>query len=291
MGQTQFKFLRPEDVKRLSTYEFAPKALVEGYLSGRHRSAARGTSTEFRDYRQYAPGDDPKLVDWKVYARTDRHYLRTFIQETNMDCHIFLDSSASMGFGANLTKLEYASFFAAALCYLVTRNTDRVSLQLFDDQIRQFVPPGSTRRHLQNLMHLLEANQPGRPTSLAAALRRAFPLLRQRGSLILISDFFDDAAEIFAALSRYLHRGFKVYLFHVLAPEEIDLPNRGLLTFQDLETGRRLVAHTSVLRQEYQRAIAGHMRAIRELAVRRQVQYFLARTDTHYFTLFDQLVA
>jgi len=287
----EFKYLRPEDVNRLASYEFAPKMLVEGYLSGRHRSAARGTSTEFRDYRQYVPGDDPKMVDWKVYARTDRHYLRTFIQETNMDCHLFLDSSASMGFGQPVSKLEYASFFTAALCYLVIRNTDRVSLQLFDEQIRQFVPPGSTRRHLQNLMHLLEHNQPGRQTRLSTALRKAFPLLRHRGSVMVISDFFDDVAEIFAALSLYLHRGFNIHLFHILAPEELDLPDKGLLAFQDLETGRRVTAHTTLLKKDYALAIQDHIRAIREMSARRQVHYYQARTDTHFFTLFDQITA
>lgn len=291
MAQQQFKYLRPEDIRRLASYEFAPKALVEGYLSGRHRSATRGTSTEFRDYRQYAPGDDPKLVDWKVFARTDRHYLRTFVHETNLDCHVFLDSSASMGFGRNPTKLEYASFFAAALCHLVTRHTDRVSLQLFDERIRQFVPPGGTRRHLQNLMHLLEANQPGSKTSLAASLRRAFPLLRNKGSLVVISDFFDNVGDIFAALSLYLHRGFQVYLFHVLTPEELDLPDKGLLSFLDLEDGQRLIAHTSDLRRHYRQAMEEHIRSLRELAVRRRVGYSLARTDTHYFSLFDELVA
>jgi uncharacterized protein (DUF58 family) len=285
-----FRFLRPEDVRRLASYEFAPKTLVEGYLSGRHRSASRGTSTEFRDYRQYVAGDDPRQVDWKVFARSDRHYLRTFVQETNLDCHIFLDSSASMGFGQTITKLEYGSFFAAALCYLVTRNSDRVSLQIFDEKVRQFLPPGSTRRHLQNLMHVLEANQPGQKTSLSAALKRAFPLLRQRGTVVVISDFFDDSAAIFAALSPYLHRGFKVYLFHVLDPAEHDLPDRGLLAFEDLETGQRMVAHTDEVKKAYQRALEEHIRRLRELAARRQVRYCLARTDMSFFTLLDEMM-
>jgi len=173
----------------------------------------------------------------------------------------------------------------------VTRNNDGVSLHIFDDEIRASTATGSTRKHLHNLMHLLEVNQAGDTTRLSVALRRAFPLLRQRGSLMVISDFFDNSAEIFAALGMYLHRGFKIYLFHVLAPEEIELPDKGLLSFRDLETGQKVVAHTSVVRKDYENAIREHIRALRELAVRRQVQYFLARTDTHYFTLFDQFLA
>ncbi len=287
---SQFKYLRPEDIQKLSSFEFAPKAFVEGYFSGRHRSRQRGISTEFRDYREYAPGDDPRLVDWRVFARTDRHYLRTYEQETNMDCFIFLDSSASMGFGRGLTKLEYSSFFAATLCYLVTRNTDRVSLHLFDDKVREFHPPGSTTRHLHHLMQALENNHAGEKTSLAGALRRSFPLLRQRGSLIIISDFFDDSAEIFSALGPYLHRGFRIYLFHVLTPEELQLESRGLVSFVDMETQGSVIANTDSIKAGYAAAMQDHIRSLRELAIRRQVRYSLARTDTHYFTLFDELV-
>lgn len=291
MGERKFKYLRAEDIRRLSTFEFAPKALVEGYLAGRHRSRQRGSSIEFRDYRQYVPGDDPALVDWRVYARTDRYYLRTYEQETNMDCHVFLDSSASMGFGKGQTKLEYSSFFAAAVCYLVTRGTDRVSLQIFDDKIREFYEPGSTGRHLATLMNALERNRPGNETSVSEALKRSYPLLKRKGTLIVISDFFDDAASIFAALSPYLHRGFRVHLFHVLTPEEVELEERGLVTFVDMENGERLAAHTADLREEYRLAMQRHTESLRKLAARRGVDYVLARTDTHYFNLFEHLTS
>ncbi len=289
MARFRFKYLKPEDIRKLAGYEFAPKALVEGYLSGRHRSRARGSSIEFRDYRQYVPGDDPAFIDWRVYARTDRHYLRTYEQETSMECHIFLDSSASMGFGSNPTKLEYASFFAAALCYLVIKNTDRVSLQIFDEKVRRFHAPGSTGVHLQNLMHALETNEPDNRTSLSEALRRSYPLLKRKGTLIVISDFFDDPAKIFAALSPYLHRGFRIHLFHILAPEELDLPDRGLTTFVDMEMPRRIIAHTDSIRKLYREAIQEHINNLRELSVRRNIDYVLARTDRHYFNLFDRL--
>jgi uncharacterized protein (DUF58 family) len=289
MAHARFKYLRPEDLRKLASFEFAPRLLVEGYLSGRHRSLARGSSIEFRDYRQYVPGDDLRLMDWRIYARTDRHYLRTYEEETNMECHIFLDSSASMGFGRQITKLDYASFFAAALSYLVVKNTDRVSLQLFDDKIRLFLPPGSTGRHLHNMMHALEHNRAGNRTSISEALRRSYPLLKRKGTLVVISDFLDQPAAVFTALSPYLHRGFKVHLFHILAPEELELEDRGLATFVDLETGQRVIAHTEDIRRKYREAVQTHINALRETAVRRQVDYVLTRTDTHYFNLFDRL--
>ncbi len=289
MSHSLFKYLKAEDIRKLASFEFAPRALVEGYLAGRHKAYTRGSSIDFRDYREYVPGDDLALVDWRVFARTDRQYLRTYDQESHLECHVFLDSSASMGFGRSLTKLEYASFFAAALCYLVIKNTDRVSLQIFDDKIRKYYPLGSTGRHLQTLMHALEHNRPGNRTSAAEALKRSFPLLKTKGSLVVISDFFDDPAAIFNALNPYLHRGFRVHFFHILTPEEIDLEDRGLLTFADMETGRRVIAHSANLRVPYRQAIQRHVDSLRELAMRRQVDYMLARTDTHYFKLFDRL--
>jgi uncharacterized protein (DUF58 family) len=289
MADTRFKYLKPDDIRKLARYEFAPKLLVEGYLSGRHRSLARGASIEFRDYRQYVQGDDLGMVDWRVFARTDRHYVRTYEQETNMECHVFLDSSASMGFGEGISKLEYASFFAAAVCYLVTHNTDRVSLQIFDDKIREYFPPGSTTKHLHSLLKALENNYAGNKTCVSEALLKSYPLLKRKGTLIVISDFFDDPAAIFAALNPYLHRGFKVHLFHILSPGELELDDRGLTQFEDMETNGRVIAHTDDIREPYSKAMQEHMDALRELSVRRNVDYVLARTDTHYFNLFDSL--
>lgn len=290
MAERAYKYLRPEDILALSTWEFAPRALVEGYFAGRHRSVLRGSSTDFRDFRPYVPGDDPALVDWRVFARTDRHYLRTFDQETTLECHILLDSSASMGFGAPLTKLDYASFVVAALCYLVIHNTDRVSLQLFDDAIRTHFPPGSTHRHLHSLLHALEHNQPGRRTSISAALRKSFPLLKRRGTLVVVSDFLDDPAAIFDALGPYMHHGFRIHLLQILAPHELELPDRGLQAFVDMESGDRVVAHTAAIAGAYREAMQGHIRGLRELAIRRGIDHVMAGTDTHFFKLFDHLV-
>ena len=291
MPKSTYKYIRPEDIRRLKNYEFGVKALVEGYLSGRHRSKDRGASIEFAEYRQYVPGDDPALVDWRVYARTEKHYLKTFEQETNMECHIFLDSSASMGFQDTgpITKLEYASFFAACLSWLVVSKNDRVSLQIFDDKIRQFFEPGSTRRHLHNILTALEGNEAGNKTSLAEALHRANPLIKRKGTLVVVSDFFDQPEAIFKALNPYLHRGFRVHLFHVLDPAEMTLPDRGLSRFIDMETDDRLVVHPESLRDSWQTEMQNHIQGLRRLAAGRQVDYSLALTDQNWFHLFDRL--
>jgi len=285
----KFKYLKPEDIRALQRFVFAPRTFAEGRFAGRHRSLAVGSSTEFRDYRPYVPGDDLRRVDWRVFARTDRFFLRTHNQETNTACTVFLDSSASMGFGAPLSKLDYASHFTAALAWLVTRSNDSVSLHLFDRELRRSIPPGATLSHLHNLLRALETNPPGEQTALARALKRALLTFERKGSLVILSDFFDDAPGIFSALNPYLHRGFEIFLFHVLTPEELDLPEKGLATFLDLETGRRIVTHTRPIRAAYRAAMWDHVRNLRDLARRRQVHYALARTDGSYLALFDLL--
>jgi uncharacterized protein (DUF58 family) len=284
------KLLEPEDMRRVSRWRFAPKALVEGYFSGRHRANEQGTSTEFRDYRPYTPGDDPRRVDWRVFARTDRHYLRNYHQETSMNCYILLDSSGSMGFGEGISKLRYASRFAAMLAYLVARSDDKVSLALFDQKVKKFFPLKGTGGHVQQMLGALEKNEPGQDTEVAGALRELEPMCRQRGSLVVLSDFLDEPGPIFEAFNGYLHRGFRIYLYQILAPEELELDDRGLLAFVDMESGRRVTAHTRQIREAYREAMAGQIRAVRDLARRRQIHHALARTDHHPFNLFGPLV-
>jgi len=288
---SNFKYLKPEDINRLRNYEFGAKAVVEGYLSGRHRSKQRGSSTEFHEYRQYTPGDDPAMVDWRVFARSDRHYLKTFEQETNLECTIFVDSSASMGFKekSELTKLEYASFFAACLAWLIVSKNDQVGLQLFDEDIRHHLPPGSTRKHLHTILNWLEDNQPGSQTSLANSLKRANPLIKRKGTIVVLSDFFDDPKRIFQALNPYIHRGFRIHLFHVLDPGEMTLTDRGLTRFSDLESDEKLTIHTPAIKQAWTDELNQHTKALRALAASKRVDYDLISTKDSYFNLFDRL--
>lgn len=288
---TSYKYLKPEDIRRIKNYEFGAKSMVEGYLSGRHRSKQRGASIEFHEFRQYVPGDDLARVDWRVFARNDKLFLRTFEQETNLECHIFLDASASMAFpedSGRLSKLEYASFFSACLAWLVTSKNDRVSLTVFDKGIRKHLPPGSTRRHLHDMMTTLENTVPGSPTDLPDALLRAFPLLKRRGTIVILSDLFVDPARLFTALNPYLHRGFRVHLFHILDPAEIELEERRLSRFVDMESGERLTIHPQTLKEAWKREIVAHGRALRALAAGRQVDFALAPTSESYFALFDR---
>ncbi len=299
MSTTAHKYLKPEDIRRLKNYDIAARFMVEGWMSGRHSSRQRGASMEFHEYRAYSPGDALNLVDWRVYARTDRHYLRTFEQETHMELHLVVDGSGSMGYpeppagtraeDAPLTKLEYASFFAACLAWLVVRQNDRVSLQIFAEDLRASFPPGSTRAHLYRLLNALEENQPGGETSLAHSLERLHARLGRRGTLVILSDFFEDPAKLFQALNPFLHRGFRVHLFHVVSPGEWDLPALGLARLVDMETGERLTLHTESLREAYQQNVRQRVERLRALSAGRQVDYTVARTDRDYFHLIDRL--
>lgn len=285
------KYLRPEDVRHMANYRFGAQMMVEGWLAGRHRAKGRGASSDFLEYRPYSPGDDLRLMDWRLFARTDKHYLKAFENETHLECHIFLDSSASMGFrqGAELSKLEYASFFAACLSWLIVKSNDLVSLQIFDDSIRHFLPAGSTHKHLNQLLHLLEANKPGGETSISAALDRSRSLLKRRGSLVIISDFLDDPALLFRALNSYLHRGFKLILLQVLDPAEIRLTDKGAMRYKDMETGEQLVLHPEQIRDEYHARMQAHRQSIRAFALSRGVHFFSVSTRDSYYTLFDEL--
>jgi len=285
-----FRYLRPEDIARLDNWEFAPRSVAEGYLAGRHRSRRQGLSTEFRDHRPYSPGDDIRALDWRVYARTEKPFLRTFEIETSTDCHLIVDSSASMGFGETITKLTYGSFLAAALAYLAVKGKDHVSLHLVDAEIRQSLPAGSTHRHLHNVLRSLEANQPGQTTRLSEVIRRTAPLLKRRGLVVIISDFLDDTGSMFESLNILLGRGFKIHLVQILDPVEIDFSLSGLLAFDDLETGKREIAHAEHLRDGYREAIDQHIRGIRDLATRRQMGYRLADTRTSFYDLLEDLV-
>jgi uncharacterized protein (DUF58 family) len=263
--------------------------VAEGLFAGRHQSRVRGSSTEFRDYREYSPGDELKLVDWRAYARSDRYYVRTFEQETDLDCTLFLDSSGSMDFGDPLSKIRFASFFSAALAYLVVRRGDRIALHTFDASLRDSIPHGSTRSHLNHVFATLANNRAGQTTGTAEALRMALPAMRHRGAMIVVSDFMDDPAEIFHALDPYCHRGFRIYLCHVLAPEERELPRRGMLLFEDMESRLRVRADTEEIRRLYREAMDSHIQTLRELAVRRRIEYLAAQTDESIYALLGAL--
>ncbi len=267
------RLLTPALLRELEKARFAPRTRVEGQHAGRHSSPARGSSTEFRDYRAYAPGDDPARVDWRVYARSDRHVLRTYEQESQTGCVVLLDASASMHYGTPVTKHRFAAQAAACLIHTLHQSQDQAGLLLCTGGETRWHPPAGSARHITHLIHTLEEAVPAGETDLPAALRHLNTLLSRRCTLLVISDFYCPPPELFTALNPFTHKGVDVHLLHVLAPEEQHLPDGELLAFRDLETGQKLRADPRELRARYQTVLEDHRRAFRELAVRGGTAY------------------
>ena len=247
------RFLDPAVVSKLRNMELRARLVVEGFIQGLHRSPYHGFSVEFAEYRQYMPGDAPRFVDWKVYAKTDRYYVKEFEEETNLKGAILVDKSASMGFsGGGITKLRWASLFAAALGFLMVRQQDACGLVLFDEAVRDYLPPRSVRGQLYQMLTRLEKVQPSDKTRISPALHAMAERLRRRGLVVLISDLFDDPDEVLSGLKHFRHRQHEVLVLHVLDDLERTFDFREEARFVDLETGKEIRSQPWFVRGAYQ---------------------------------------
>jgi uncharacterized protein (DUF58 family) len=252
------RFLDPAVIVKLGTMELKARTVVEGFLSGLHRSPFKGFSVEFAEYRQYLPGDDLSTLDWKVYARSDRHYVKKFEQETNVECHVLVDVSASMGYrgGAPMSKLEYGSVLAASLAFLMNRQRDATGLIAFDDRIAFRMPASARPGHLHALLLALEQLQPGTRSDVARPLHQLAEALVKRSLIVLISDLLDDPEPAIKGLRHLKFRGTDVVVFQVLDPNELTFPFRGASRFRDLESADEVTADPATIRAAYLRELA-----------------------------------
>jgi len=261
---------------QIADLELVARIVVEGLVSGLHRSPFHGYSAEFSQYRHYRPGDDLKYVDWKLVARTDRVYTKQFRETTNMAAALVLDTSASMAFPERLSKFRYAVVVAAALSHLVSRQGDAIGLLAGD----RFTPPRAGRQHLRRLLAALSGIEPRGGWRGADAVRQAAERLNRRGLLIVLSDFYDDEERTIAELRRAARMGHEVVLFQILSSDELELPYGRDLELTDLETGARLAINTVIARREYKDGVAAFLERMRTLAVAEGFQYSLVVTDT-----------
>ncbi len=279
-GARERQFLDPAVVARLGTLELKARTIVEGFLSGLHRSPFKGFSVEFAEYRQYMPGDDLSTIDWKVYARSDRHYVKKFEEETNLDCHLMLDISASMGYGSRgVTKHEYASCLAAALGYLMNRQRDASGLTAFDDKIVSMLPASARPGHLRQLLVTLSRLELGHETNVSKPLHQLADSLTKRGMVVLISDLIDDPERVIRGLKHFQFRGTDVVVFHVLDPDEIEFPFDRATRFEDLETGEEVMAVPSVVRPHYLKEVGDLIDRYKRELGGCGIDYQLLRTD------------
>ncbi|MDP2317752.1 MAG: DUF58 domain-containing protein [Acidobacteriota bacterium] len=263
------RFLDPAIVARLGTIDLKARTIVEGFLTGLHRSPYKGFSVEFAEYRQYLPGDDLATLDWKVYARSDRHFVKKYEEETNLACHLLLDVSASMGYGSRgITKLQYGSYLAGALAYLMNRQRDAFGLIAFDDRIASLVPASARTGHLRAVLLALERLKLGARTNVAKPLHDLAAAVRRRGLVVLVSDLLDDPAQVLEGLKHFRYRGTDVVVFQVLDPDELKFPFEGAARFRDMETAAEVMAVPANVRTEYlerMQAMIAHYR--RELSL------------------------
>ncbi len=251
-----FRFLSPDILRALPNIEFVARFLVEGMYASRHRSPYYGYSVEFKDYREYTPGDAPKIIDWKALARTEKYFVKRFEMESNMNVVVLLDISGSMGYQPldpkRLTKLEYGNFLAASLCHLVIKQQDAAGLVSFQDDIVDFIPPKQGKRHLLSTLSRLEDLQAESVTNLGDVLKKVAQRIRRRGIFVLISDCHGDTGETIDGIRHLVVQGHEVVVFHILDHDEIDFPFDQLVSFRDLETSAQVMLDPLRQRGRYQ---------------------------------------
>ena len=276
------KYLDPKILAQLKGLQLRARLMVEGYVSGVHRSPFHGFSIEFAEHREYAPGDDLRYLDWKVFGRTDKYYLKQYEEETNLICNLLLDTSESMRYrssSAPMSKLEYAQCAAAALAYLIPQQQDSVGLVTFDHEIRALVRPSSSPSRMEQLVHVMEESVPERKTATGAIFHELAERFKKRGIVVVISDLFDDVDSMMAGLKHFRHRRHEVVLLHVLDPAELDFPFRQPTLFRGLEQLPDVLVEPRALRQAYLREFNGFIHRLRKGCRMQQIDYAQMRTD------------
>jgi len=292
MAQARYRYFEPQRAASLGKLRLVARAMVEGFITGLHRSPHHGFSVEFSEHRQYSPGDDLRHFDWLALARTDRFFVKRYEQETNLRAHILLDVSGSMDYGTGgVTKLQYGCFLTALTAYLMARQQDQVGLVCFDRRIRAHLPPASSPAHLDRLFGLLEQIRPGKTTSFSATFHELAERMGKRGLVLVISDLFDEASEVMRALRHFRHRKHQVIVFHVLDPAELELPVSHVVTFVDRETGQRLQVDPKFVQEPYRRELDAFLVCLRRECNDSAIEYVQTTTRTPYDLLLRRYLA
>ena len=270
------RFLNPSLLASLSGLDLVAKTVVDGFVSGLHKSPDFGFSQEFAEYRAYSPGDDLRHIDWNVYARSEKMYLKRYRGETNTLVTILLDTSASMSFGSHsVNKLEYAKFAASSIAYLANQQRDGIGLIVFDDDVRLYIQPSGRQGQLQRILHGIEHAQPGVRTDFAKPFLHCMEFLKRRGLVVVLSDFYEQPDSIVKAISPLGSRGNEVSLFHVLDPEEIKPTLNESSILLDMETQQALEVSPDYTKHDYIAKVNAHIASLREKALGSRMEYCL----------------
>ena len=293
MMQAATRFIQPDVLSRISNLELLARGVVEGFVAGLHRSPYKGFSVDFMEYRPYMPGDDLMHVDWKLYARSDRYYVKEFEDETNTRLNLIVDISHSMGYtSSGVTKLDYAFYLAASLAYLMVRQRDAVGLTLFDDKVRTRIPPRSTKGHLNLLLSEMERAELGQQTALGKPLHDLAEQQRKRGLVVLISDLLDDPAALVDGLQHFRFKGHEVMVFHLMDPQEMHFEFKDIVEFEDMETGEKMLIEAETAKELYLDNLNQFQNRLRKECGLLGVDYSVLTTDQPLdFALFNYLAA
>ncbi|HLK71493.1 MAG TPA: DUF58 domain-containing protein [Steroidobacteraceae bacterium] len=279
-AETRARLLQPEVLAGLATLKLAARAAVEGTLIGMHRSTQFGFSQEFAEYRAYAEGDDPRFIDWNVYARSERLVVKRFLGETNTHLMLLLDASASMGFGAGtLSKLRYAQLLAASLAYLASRQHDAVGVAVFDETVRAWRAPSSRTGQLDGVLHVIDSATPAHRTDFRAPLEQLAASQPRRGMVALLSDFYVEPAALIERVRPLAWQGSDVMLLQILDPEERAPSLSEATLFQDMESGQRVEVSAQFAREHYPGRMRAHIESLRTAAAACGMQHLLLDTS------------
>jgi uncharacterized protein (DUF58 family) len=285
------RFLQPDEIAKISRLELRARKVVEGFVSGLHRSPYFGQSTEFVQHREYVPGDDTRRIDWKVWSRTDRYYLKQFEEDTNVRVMLLVDGSESMQFGSgSLTKFDYAQTLAAALSMLVLKQHDSVGAALFDSQIRSVIPSSSRSNHLNTVLRGLSAETSSGKTDIHVVLRKAAEMMTHRSIVILISDLFCDREALFKGLQLLRQRKHEVLIVHTMDDQELNFDYTGTLRFEGLEDAGKLTCDPNALRAGYLSALEKFLADVRRRCAGSLIDYRLTRTSEHLDAVLSHLL-
>ena len=280
------RYLDPRVAARLGKINLVARGVVEGFVTGLHKSPYHGFAAEFSEHRAYTPGDEIRHIDWKAYCRTDRHVVKVFESETNVRCYLLLDKSASMGYSSGgsggLSKLEYACFVAGCLAHLMIRQQDLVGLVSFDEKTARFIAPRSTPSHLSVLLDELDSIRAGERTHIARTFHDIAESIKRRSLVVILSDLLDDEREVMRALHHFRHRKHEVILFHILDAAELEFPFSRLADFVDMETGERIQVDPRYARETYLEEMNAFIDRFRRECSKSLVEYVQVSTSTPF---------
>jgi len=283
MPEDYRRFLQPEVISKLSNLELKARLVVEGFIIGLHRSPYHGFSVEFAEHRQYMPGDPIRNIDWKLFAKSDRYFVKEFEEETNLKAYILLDASASMGYtSSKISKLEYSRYLAASLTYLMLKQRDSVGLLVFDEGIRRYIPPKAARSHLNIILKELDTAEASEKTDVGGAFHELAERIKRRGLIIVISDLFDEPDRLLVGLKHFRHKKHEVIVFHVLDPYEKDFSYSREAKFIDMETGEEILTNPWQVRGSYKERLGNFITDFRRECRESMIDYFAIDTSTSF---------